>query len=716
MIKLWMLLLTLGAGIVKEDFVVEEETVEKTEECVVIDGFKLIDDGTKQIISKNDYHLITFPKEAKLTYCLHNQKLVIASLTNSHLKITETDYLGKVLIEKEFQSSFTNVEVISFKGYLYIIGGVNNVTDEEVIVRDYHKKTNAIVIKLNSNYEIEKGATFGGKLNDRFLKVDKDDKYLYISGAKDTLSGGDFGNGGNSLTGFPFLILDEDLNIMKYVTFKDEVINWLNFNDSIYVLTKNTLYVMDKELNCENCREISSLILFSKFIDNNTLLIIDETGLKFYDLTYLKIIKSFPYDDVISVITDYQSIYLRTNDKITKLNIYDIRSFDYETNSNELINEKINNLFNDIDLTKKEITPTYDPLVKGTYTVIYYYGEFTLEGKIIVPEEINITSGVIYPVGYRLKFTGVAYLNGVLVNNNHALMKTGDQELIIYDNLGSPTKYEFYVSSNQINFNEESIKDYNLEVKQNEEFTLSFELGVNEDLEIAKVYVNDKETPFTIDNDKLIIKLKESISGIYNYHLQGIEYISSDKTYTLNLDINYTVKVLNPSLQVSANLTNDKKHILYNGNVDDVYNQVRGFKVYLRGNGEEVVYPYAVKTSDIVLRGLDDKSTYEITFTLDYALNDKDLEELELMTATIGGKSDIRLGSIEIIQTGESLEKFQIALDHKYVTEVYSLKKLVYEEIPEDFFKPIFSGLFIGTILGVTIIYIRLKKRWSIFK
>lgn len=704
MIKLLMLFLSLGSNLYHQDFIVKEEETREINESIEYQGYVLKQTENSQVLSINDYEIMTFSNKAQVKWCYSNYKLKVITLENGKVKLYEMDKYGQVLVEKVYLSTFSNIDIISFKDNIYLVGGVSDYSDGDIIGSDYHHQIDAVILMLDSKYNIKKAVRYGGVLNDYFIDVKSDNNCIYLCGVKETLSGGDFGNGGSEKYGYLIAKVDENLQLLNYGVFKDEIIDFEIYDDNVYVITTQEIYLLSDDLKYQNSLKFASVCKFCMFSANNTLLTINSSGINIYDLVYLKNIFQVQKEDIVNVYLGKDTFYLETKSNIIKMKIFDIRFFKGEEG-------KVYNFFREIPLTKKEITPTYNPMVWGTYQARYYFDDLEINQEIIVPQEINITDGLIYPLGYRLKFTGIAYLNGEMVNNNHALMKTGKQELTIYNCHGEGITYNFTVVNNQISFDEESIKNYHLEVYPHEEFTFKIKVKTSENININKVIVNNEEYPFTLEDDYLIINVQALDSGLYHYQLEKIIYEVNEKLYCYDVNYTYDVKVLNPLLNLSTTLTNDKNYLLYNSHVDDPFKEIRGFKLYLHANGEELQYCYAIKDTDLVLRGLNSSDIYETTLMVQYAPNNKDVKEVTLAHFNLTGVSDSRIGYIDIIQSGEGLDSFQVGISQKYLSEVYHLDQPIYIKEDNDLFVPLFCGGVVGLILGISIIYYRIHKK-----
>ena len=704
MIKLLMLTLSLMTNLYQKNFVKIEEDTNTIAESYEKQGYVLKTTEDDQVLSINDYEIMHFPKHVIVKWSYDHYKLKVVTCDKGVLQLYEMDKYGQVLQSKTYLSTFTTIDLISFKDHLYLIGGVTSFHDGDITNNSYHQKEDAIIIMLDSKYNIQKAVCYGGILNDRFIEAKCDDKYLYVRGKKETLSGGDFGNGGGEEYGDFICTLDENLQLINYGIFKEEILTYTINNDWLYIVTKKQVYKLDHDFNYQNGLKFASDCVFSMFTVNDTLLTFTATELNIYDLPTFENLYHEEFEVLDKVYLGPDCFYLLVNDRCKKVKLYDVRDFHGESGH-------VYNCFREVTLVQKTITPTYNPLVYGTYTVHCDYGDLSLDEEMTVPLECNVCEGVIYPVGYRLKFTGVAYLNGEMVNNNHALNQIGKQELTLYSCQGDSVTYHFSVASDQINFLEESIKDYQLEVYPHEEFTITMKLTSLDGINIKEVIINEERTNFIIDGNNLIIKLKAEDSGLSHYQLQRIIYENNNETFVKEINQTIDVKVLNLPLSINTTMTNDKDYVIYNSHVEDINQEMRGFKLYLYRHGEEITYSYAVKDTDIVLRGLNPDEIYEGCLMVQYAYNNKDVKEIPLARFNLTGISEARIGYLDIIQSGESLEQFQIGIKQKYLNTVYYLNQPLELHTNEGLFVPIFCGALIGTVLGLSFLYFRLHKK-----
>ena len=137
----------------------------------------------------------------------------------------------------------------------------------------------------------------------------------------------------------------------------------------------------------------------------------------------------------VKIIEDY--LVLKDKYKLYKGVFYnDLFSnvtFNYDNLELSLLNTEVIGVpcnFKMQDITYEE---NYDPLIFGVYSICFNYKYFMIQSKIEVLERSNIVDGNIYPTGYNIFFSGVAYLNGEEIYNNHELVEEGEYSL---NNLG----------------------------------------------------------------------------------------------------------------------------------------------------------------------------------------------------------------------------------------------------------------------------------------
>lgn len=709
MIKLFFSILSLFNLSPKlYDVVIKD--IDKSNIVYSSDSFTLIEEESLNLY-KDNLLVYSFEKESVISWTNYNYNLYVSCLKNKKLNIYIFDTNYRLIRTKEIKNRYNNVVLKNINDNLILLGEVSYY--EEEIFKDnkkeYFDNADAFIAKLDNNLEFKDVRIYGGFLSEGFIDIKYDNNFYYLVLRKDSLSGGDFGNTYSNDKTYLLCKLDLDFNLAGFVSFKEKYTDFYIYSDFIYFMSSSTIYQLNFNLNLIFSRKISEECIFSYFAPNYSLVLINGLEGQIYDLKKMTETKFAISKVPINVVVHDESFIINYSDKSIKVNIYDLSNFRLNTKYLEEVGS-LNNLFRDIDLISKDYNISFNPLVHGDYEVIYHFEEYDIKGLVTVLKECNVSNDIIYPIGYKLKFTGNAYLDKDLINNNHQLASPGLHELKLINNVGEAEIINFYVDD-QIKFYEPSSKESDLEVYPNQKFEFIIALDNPLDYEIKSILVNDKKNyDFEVKDDKIILSFMEVSSGIYEYLITNLEFTDENIDFTLDCNYKYTVTVLDNSLKLDSSFSNTSSQIIYHSIVSDTNSTIRGFKIILTSGNEELYYNYAIKDDDIDLKYIN-MADSNLRINLVTYEGGNCFNEVELFSLKIdSGSNIINLGSIDIVSSGESLEEFRLIINKDKVLEVISKEKSVYIIKPDDSLKFIMIASLIGICSFICIFIYRKKK------
>lgn len=693
----------------EERFLINEEVVEE-KVIFKVDNYSLKIIEEEIVLFDTHEKLYNYPADGNVKVVKNGNNLIICSWENRKINIMVLDQFNRLIHKDELPGRFVKeFDIIIDNGNLIFVGGITSYDGTfSEYKKNYFNKTDAVICKFDHEYKISKINIYGGFLDEYFTGIKTHDDKIYLKGVKETLSGGDFGNGGNNEYGYIFAELNSSLQLLNYITTKTRILEASFFEDVIYLQTKDYIHTLDYSLKPRHSVKLAAESTFGYHSPNKTGVVYNGTTLNFYNLENQQLIKEYKIIASKVYLVD-EAFSFHADDKIINLTIYDLIDFEKEYIYNgEDKNKKINNLFTEKELLKTTSTPAFDPLVYGDYEVDFHYEDCVISGKVTVPLEANITDGLIYPPGYNVLFTGIAYLNGQVIVNNHRIKETGNHQLVLVGCNGEEKVIDFTVDKDQIDFDEYLDKTWDYEIYPEQE--LKILLNINSEYEINEILLNNNRFEnFEVIEEGLEITISERNPGIYHYQLQGIKYLVDEEEVVKNLDYQFKVNVLKNSLSVEGQFTNDRKHIKYKANVYDNESVVRGINVKLISIGDEKYYQFPICDRNIILSGLDIDKTYKCYFSLTIdegngVLKDFTLFDIELKPNT----ETTKIGDVHINKKGERLEAFEInIINDKSIPLIYNNNELIYEYQPRNILPFIFISIAISGAAFLAIYYFK---------
>ena len=286
-----------------------------------------------------------------------------------------------------------------------------------------------------------------------------------------------------------------------------------------------------------------------------------------------------------------------------------------------------------------------------------------------IEKEANVFEGGIYPLGYRLRFTGKGYLNGEMIYSNYQLSNEGTQVLELIGANGESEMITFEVSKNQIEFLDVVSRDCDIEVERGEKFSLKFNVKISENCSITRVIINGKEySDFSYDdkNGILFIPFQPIMDiGTHTYDIERIYYRDDANEYSKMINKKIVINVLKPRLKM--NLTNFSESLILYIDCVDFYQTARNFKVVASNYQEEHVYNFPISSNEILLKDLKKDTNYVINVYLVSDINSTALISTPIVTFDVlTTNGEIFLGRTKILKYEDSLEKFCIEVDDEF--------------------------------------------------
>lgn len=614
-------------------------------------------------------------KCANYSYLIDNDYFYITFIDDNNLYIRKYDNNAKIVKNVKFNDSIytdSKLKIMKNDNSIVLFSTVNdnNYTDLKIIELDD---------KLNNT----KNAILKGELNDSFYDCEYFQEHYYLLIKHDKMSGGDFGYGGTLVLS----LLDLDYNVLKNRYFNADYAKISINNDSVVsLITNQGTYAYDLALEAKFGLLFPHISLFWSKSYNELYLSLLEDRLEIYEIlyddvnniNYFHLLKTYNYNldnqYLCEVVELNKRMYLKFSDDyqyyLYELNIYDTRNFinevNYLTAFND-INQYIDSWYQRLYLEKEG--NNYNADVYGTYEISYVNGNFKKNMTINVFEEANVMEDMIYPIGYKLYFTGVALLNNKMIHNNYSIDKEGKYTLELYSNTKEKKIINFTVSNQQSTFQDYSLKKSDFSAYVNQDVTLEYRLDEKED--INKIIIDDKEYhDYSFKDHILKINFNHDKSGFYHHKINYIDDIEINDLVSFN--------IIDDDLSLYFNLIEDKKKIkidYYNDN-----NNLRLFNLYL---DDKLYKSYPISENNIILPY---ESNYRLAkITLTYANNDGSYSSYDLASFILSDAKSSELLNIEINKKEEAIKEFSFVIKNKKnIEKIKCEDKIIYEKKQDD--------------------------------
>ncbi|MBP5550560.1 MAG: hypothetical protein J6X93_00730 [Bacilli bacterium] len=524
---------------------------------------------------------------------------------------------GNLISSINLFNCYSYLDLLTTADYLYLYGGIDlDLLNSEAIKEENsltnfdldlltkcadldHYLLDGFTMKLNLDLEIEEINIYKGNKEEKISKIYNIDNKLYLTGSKDYLSEGIYGNGG--LTEAYFLILLEDSEIILREIYQEKIINLVKVNNNLVVCTKDEIYCYDSDYSLVLSLNLPSESIFSYVTFNYSLLVISEDKGYLIDLDDGKLLDSFDIDGYDYVCAS-DFLYFKKEGKPYVLDFLEEGLFFDEVNYCYYRQiEEMNGLYGKYMLVDTMYEPYFDRLVYGAYDVTYFYkySDLVIEkcGKCVVEREANVMEGGIYPANYHLFFSGTGYLDGKMIYQNHELVEAKEYELVL-EGTNETRTIHFRVDSNQISFTNNINTSYDLYVLENE--YIKVEISSSDKLE--SVYVNDKLYDVISENDKYYINLLV-YRGDNGYIIRYALDEAGNK-----IPINYFVKVLgiiDGIIDIDTNAYINNEDVEVDLIINSGNELIRVIVLKVLKDGIENIYYYPVGNINIDLPNLD---------------------------------------------------------------------------------------------------------------
>lgn len=709
--------------IIREDVTVEEQR-EVLDECGIY-RISFID---------NQYYLETMTHEwTRPLPVIDNYKILIVDnnclifyYQEGYLLLLEYSPSGNKITDKRIiDNKIHAVFDINFQGDFYLVGGVSEYHNDYFLNarRTDLEKTDAFILKLNRQYELKKVSIFGGVLNEEFVRMHISEDCLYLAGKKDPLTGGDFGNGG-SLENTNFLVkMDFDFNLIQYLVLSDNsnILDLCLYKEYLYFMSEINIYKINEEFEIITKRAHRTKAIFSCLTFFNCLLIAFENKIELVIICNLEPVALLDVEITKETkIRKFDHILYLSGEKTFYLDIAYLEDFKILNKFYPEVETKkeVSTIFGKAEYLRETGETIFNPLVFGVYqrdfVFLNKYGvEFVVTRFTEVLEEVNVSNNLIYPLGYSLKFTGIALLNGQSIINNYKIAEAGEYNLELSGKDGSKKNYFFIVKDDQIKFQDLSIKNWDFDVKPDQSFTIELTYQGFIENQIESVIINNEaNTNLLIDhqNNRISINMYASNSpGIYYYYLEGINYYVQEDLRRIPVEQVVVVNVLKQPIIVDLEQVEPLK---FNATSTDLMQTARYFEVRASTNNEEIIEIYSIASHNINLFDLEATKEYQVTISIVYDLGNTNYLRLDLLEMEVIGSDYLNLGEIEVTQRSESIDAFNLNLKKDSKIKKVSIDNLVfYEKAEEDYH--LIIGIAFVLMIAIAIITNSLKNYFS---
>lgn len=729
---------TFAKTAVQYQYLMEEKTVE---EMIIasVDDIIITKQQNLTYVKRSIFWEKVFVDEENIRIIKFNDKYLISSILEDKIKVRILDKEGNITCEQFLDDNpVGNDYDCKFReGYFYFVGSIDQYQSKKFIQAKSNKVLNnrdAFLIKASHDFTQIKVKVFGGYLNESFKRIVIDNDHLIIAGLKDQTTGGDFGNGGQNLTDnllvakFTF-----DLQMICYniINANSPIISFDFKEDAIYIITQRECLIIDRDLQMINSLNHEEVIY--SYLGNDLLVLFTYNDIILYSLKGFNLESYYTFHDKLEeilnviAINDAFWVYFNQENNLKcltvdilriKNNTKQICVLDYCSLPEQKV--KVDTLFKEAKLISVISSPYYNRNIHGEYEFILSFlirenKEINLKSILEICLESNVHEGGIYPLGYRLKFTGHAKLNNREIFNNYPLDKEGSYELVLLDCLGQETKYNFRVDKKQFSFNEPVYKSWDITACQNSQFSINLNLSKERYHKLNQINFSKdyQQTDYDEEKEELTIYFKSpDAEGLYVYCLEALTF--TDKTIELNYL--YVINVLKkpPTVEVTPNNNNT----LYFCRFDDLDNTLRYLEVKVIQNQKENIYLYSIGNNPLIISNIDINNKLNIEISFLYDLGDNQHKNIKILDLEIrANKENITLGYLDLIKSAQSIEEVNLELSNP--SKDYKIKSIQYNNLEislkDKSSKYIFIVLvFLGLVSFVLTRIIKIKSEKSI--
>lgn len=683
---------------------IEEETVKEII-LVSANDIKIIKRNNLSFLQRGSLWELELFEEENFKLIILDNYYVVCSFDDGKIRIRKVDHHGKILLDRYLDENRVdkNFDCKFYNGYFYFVGSVEDYYSNKFIQAKASKnvdKQDAFIIKASEDFGDITVKVFGGYLNESFERILINDNNLFILGYKDQITGGDFGNGGRYLSGNLIIAkINTSLQLIDYnvININSSLID-LTFNDDfLYIITDRNFLCLDFNLRVVNSIQVDGVIY--SYLGNGLLALFTTTDILIFDGFRLDFQFNYKTEEIdemyITIVNDAFYLYSIQKDNIKQKvidlilienNTKGLCILDYCPMPNETI--KVSTLFNEARLINTLSTPYFDRNIHGNYEFILTFlirenKEFIISSFLEVCLESNVSDGGIYPLGYRLKFTGLATLNNQEIFNNYPLDREGTYELILLDCNNKETKYNFRVDSEQFSFSEPFYKTWDVTTFKNSRFNIEISLSKENYADLENIIFNKEYDKIYYDETEEVLKVYFSSpnqDGLYVYSLDSLTIKGKIKKYNYL----YIVNVLkNPPL---LDVVPTKDNTTYQCSFNDADQVLRYLEVKVIQNQKEYLYKYPLGNNLISIYNVDKNQGIKIEISFAYDLGNNIIKNIKILNLELFAKKDkLSLGYIELSKSSENIEEISLELDAS--NKGFDIKSITYNQ-SDILFKP----------------------------
>lgn len=618
-----------------------------------------------------------------------------------------------IVVDNIFIKGF---DVINDRNKFIFVSNVNKIENELILnaynQKQYLKEINGVCILIDSDLNINNVCLYGGLLNDYFENIyyDSYNELVYIKGYKEQESGYDFGMGGNGKYGYFLLLLNDDLSINNYILFDYNIIN-VEFCNNTIVYLDNCIFTLSGDLNVISTLKFTPGCVFGLYMFDYYYAIFYRNKLKIYDYRLNEVVGQYEYEfsnNVKDISCDGNYIILKDDINVYKGVFYDNWcedfTFIYDNNELNYVSKKeIVGIPNNYKLKNIEYEENYNPSCFGIYEIILNYEYFIIKAKVEVLQRCNIKEGYLYPVGYNISFSGIAYLNGEEVYNNHCLDQEGSYTLKV---VGKDQSYEinFEVKYMDIKFQNEDLFYCDYELVKNQSLNLDFKVNHN----VSKVIVNGNEYPFTMDEENLLltIKFSEEEVGLKSYCIEKFVFLIENQEIAVDFYYYFVINVIDNKMIVNSNCYNNEDYFIFE-NLLTNNNDIRAIKVVSKN--KSVLLPIIGQNINFGNYFSGDEN---LSFYFVYNVNSEYYEEIEIFTIQYNFVNDDDFGYIEICKNNDGIYNIILKINNnKNLKEIKMNNEIKYQFIDKTNYSfLIFSVVIVVCLFVGKVIYNKKRK------
>jgi hypothetical protein len=596
-------------------------------------------------------HIVRYLDNLGIIY-FQGTELYFLELNQNGMVVNHTLVIRDAMIE--INQFFTD------DGDFYILGSIANYDHTIISYCQELALKDIMIIKITADHQIFTYALGGAKDEVGLgLIIDGDRSFLFFR--KDPLSGGDFAYSGIGNNVLGIAVLDAQMRIINDIAINDVVHfqSYCLYDNMLCLMIDHQLCYFSDSLESIHKVHLNDTFCYTQMGKNGLLLLISSEKIRLFDLGKMEIIGETQNKDY------YEGMFLYTNRGILYLHQNKVWLLDFYWDE-----ERLTTLYGLAEMVEEKYDPAYNPQIYGKYQQTTRYQskvgiEFSLVKEIEVPLEVNIINGGIYPINYKLLFTGKAYIDGNEILNNYALNEEKEVRLDLVGANGEINTFCFFISCKQIAFVEDMHNGADFEVYASQAYKLIYEVtGIQA---IEKLFIDGQETTDFVyyqSTNKLIINLVAPHTyGNHQLTINKVTYRNLDHTDTHDLSFTYIVKVIREAPLIELTNINTTMSVSF----QDPDKTIRYFEITLMNQDKEEIVSYPIADSEILLPWLALDQEYQAMVNLVYDVGSLHYQRQKLLDFTfIAQANNTPIGHITINRFGDSLEKFSFAFTDSF--------------------------------------------------